>query len=355
MKILYHPYSSMKAGPFKYIETGYLRGFQKAGCSTRIWDGKNANTLKQALSVFKPDVFIGYLRGGNSYNYLNSEWCTGKTFDLLLDYRKQTGLKVALHTHPDVRNIVNNLDINLTKVDQTCAELFYTQKPPPTNIESIMVQEKFIDCILHPYSSTITSLCFNYWETNGIKVLEEPLAADNFIYKPPFIKRRENLDISYIGGWWPFKGIQLDKYLLPLHKRFGDRLNVFGKGWPHLSCGFITDKAYKKIVWKSKINLVFHEPSQVQRLPLHVNERIFKILALGGFAICDNNPCLKEYFTKDELILFSSPDELIDLCTYYISNNAAREKIIAKGRNAVLTRHTYKKRAEKLLAVLKSQ
>ncbi len=215
-----------------------------------------------------------------------------------------------------------------------------------------MLQENFIDCILHPYSSAITSLCFRYWTDNGIYVLEEPLAADDYFYKPPFIKRKKKYDISYVGGWWPFKGMQLDKYLFPLHKSFSDRLHVFGNGWPHLSGGFINDREFKQTVYKSKINLVFHEPSQVQGLPLHVNERIFKIYALGGFAICDNNPCLHEYFTKDEVKICSSPNELIELCTYYIKNEAARTRIIKNGRRAVLARHTYKKRAEKLLGLL---
>ncbi len=108
MKILYQPYTPMESGPFKYIESGYLRGFQKAGCSTKIWDGKNADALKEILRVYKPDMFIGYLRGGSSVNYLNPEWCNGKAFNLLLNYRKQTGLKIALHTHPDVSKLAEN-------------------------------------------------------------------------------------------------------------------------------------------------------------------------------------------------------------------------------------------------------
>ena len=343
----------MMAGPFKYIEWGYIRGFEKAGCKVLVWDSKDMDFLDEILTNFRPDAFIGYLRGSKHYNYLNFEWCEGKIIESLMSYRKNNGLKVALHTHPDVQTMVKKLNLKLMDGDSSGADKFYKQPPPPTVIERRLVEEQFIDFILHPYSAEITRTCFTYWADQGIKVIEEPLAADDTFYKPPYLKRNKNYDICYIGGWWPFKGIQLDRYLLLLSKHFGNNLAIFGKGWTHLSQGIISDRQYKKIVWRSKINLVFHEPSQVQGIPIHLNERIFKLYALGAFAICDNNLCLKEYFKRDEIVMACCPEQLIDLCKFYLTHKEARDKIANKGREAVLKKHTYKKRAERLLNFFK--
>ena len=105
-------------------------------------------------------------------------------------------------------------------------------------------------------------------------------------------------------------------------------------------------------MWQSRISLVFHEPSQVQGQPVHVNERIFKIYGMGGFAICDDNPCLREYFSDDELVTASCPEEMIEKAKYYLQHPKERQSIARRGHHAVLQRHTYTHRARHLLDTL---
>jgi hypothetical protein len=300
---------------------------------------------------FQPDIFIGFLRRPGTYQ--NFPWLSSEAFPLLNNYRKAKGLKVALHTHPDVARLAEHLHLYFEKNDPSSADGFYTQSLPPTAHEKILVDERFIDLILHCYSKTMTPLCFSYWTEQGIPVLEEPFAADDAVYHPSRLPRLSSHDITYIGGWWPFKGQQLDSYLAPMKQHYGSRLAVYGMGWPRLSEGHVSDRRFKKIAWKSKINLVFHEPSQVQGIPVHVNERIFKLYALGVFALCDNNPCLREYFEDDEVVLCRDPEDMIEKCAYYLSCTRQRAMIARKAHRAVLHKHTYTQRAATLLSTLK--
>lgn len=349
VKILYHPYQ-FRSGPFKYIEQGYLNGFRQTGCTVAVWDGADSRQLRGILDDFRPQLFIGYLR--RSGDYQNFAWLSNECFDMLRAYRRSTGMKVALHAHPDVRRLSAHLNLHFTENDSSHADRFYQQPPPPSPQEEVLAGEGFIDLILHPYSRVLTKLCFAYWLQQGLPVMEEPLAADTATYSKPYLPRLKRYAISYIGGWWPFKGQQLDRFLLPLKQHFNKELAVFGNGWPYSSEGFVSDRRYKQIVWMSKVNLVFHEPSQVQGLAVHVNERIFKLYALGAFAICDNNPCLREYFDEDALVICAEPEEMVAQCSYYLRHPAERRRIAAKGYQTVLQRHTYRDRARALLSAL---
>ncbi len=353
MKLLYQPYiyrEGMDTNPFKYIETGYIRGFEKAGCDVVVWDNVNYAQLEEILDGFKPDLFVGYIRAPRTYE--DSSWMQDPIFYRLNSYRQSHGMKVALHTNPDVQTLTKNLDLHFTEGDRSCADKFYQQKASPTKHERMLIEESFVDLILHSFSRTLTQPCFKSWLSAGIDVLEEPLALDDTVFKKTLFPRSKSYDLSYAGGWWPFKGQQLDKYLFPMKDHFGVQLGVFGKGWPHLSEGHVSDKEFIRIVRRSKINLVFHEPSQVQKIPVHVNERIYKLYGMGGFALCDNNPCLKEYFNEDEIVFCSNPEEMIDKAEYYLKNKQERVKIAENGHRAVMARHTYYHRASALISRL---
>lgn len=354
-RVLFHTYTTLGSGPFYYIDNGYIRGLKKAGCAVRIWNGGNINQLIRLLKEFRPNVFLGYLRGGAANNYGNHSWARGQMFEALMNYKIQHGMQVALWTHPDVQKLTKTLELSLVEGDVSGADKFYHQPPPPLDAENEIINNKFIDLILHTYSSEVTRCCYQYWRDHGIPVLETPLAADDAIYRRPIIRRKKSFDISYIGGWWPFKSTQLDKYLLPLDQNLNNRLTVFGRGWPHLSKGTISDRDFRKVVWKTKISLVFHEPSQIQGKSIHVNERIYKLYALGAFTICDNNPCLHEYFSDDEIVIAKEPEELTELCKFYLNNDSTRNAIAMKGYRAVLARHTYYHRAKTILTALQSR
>ncbi len=93
-----------------------------------------------------------------------------------------------------------------------------------------------------------------------------------------------------------------------------------------------------KIYRQSKINL---------NISLHciesgVNQRIFDIMAAGGFVLSNYQKELEELFVPgEEIVLFHNEAELEELVAYYLAHPKERQEIAAKGQQKVLTCYTY--------------
>ena len=78
--------------------------------------------------------------------------------------------------------------------------------------------------------------------------------------------------------------------------------------------------------------------------------RIFDILGCGGFVLSNYQPELPELFTPDEeLVAYSSPEELKELVAYYLEHDKERKEIAHNGFEKVKTHYTYPIRLEQML------
>ncbi len=137
-------------------------------------------------------------------------------------------------------------------------------------------------------------------------------------------------------------------------------LHVYGDSWknspffgnPGLVCHNQVDIAESIAAWKaSKISLnimSWHKGG--------FTERIANMLLAGTVAVSDKSWYLEENF-KDgrEMVLFDllERDKLAEQIKYLLAHEEKRKKIAAAGRKRALAEHTWKKRAEELLEVLK--
>lgn len=88
----------------------------------------------------------------------------------------------------------------------------------------------------------------------------------------------------------------------------------------------------------SAVNLNFTTRAIRSGLPL----RIFDILSSGGFCLTGYQSELTEYFTPGtHLDFFSSKEELIEKCEYYLENESRRAEIAAAGFEEICARHTF--------------
>ena len=101
-----------------------------------------------------------------------------------------------------------------------------------------------------------------------------------------------------------------------------------------------------RIFHLSKVNLnITIKPIQTG-LPL----RIFDILGCGGFLMTNYQAELPEYFEIGrDLEAYSSPDELIDKCAYYLTHEDVRKQIAQNGYRKVCEQHTYLHRIKTML------
>lgn len=162
-------------------------------------------------------------------------------------------------------------------------------------------------------------------------------------------------DISFCGSYWPYKGINFQKYLFQfLRPECNYNFKVFGNGgWgiPQF-CGAAEDENLKHIFRSSKINLNVSE-IHAQAYGVEHCERIYKVLLSKGLLISDYNKDIAEnIFNNGEIVWCQNPEEMKNNVDYYLSNLDKRESFIQNGYNKVIQSETYFHRLNFLLSSL---
>lgn len=103
-----------------------------------------------------------------------------------------------------------------------------------------------------------------------------------------------------------------------------------------------------KVYQCSKINLNFTLPSIESGVP----QRVFDVLAYGGFLMTNTQPELSSCFTSGEdLVVFHNLAELKELAAYYLAHEEERACIAACGKRTVLQNYTYEHLMERVLSL----
>ena len=100
------------------------------------------------------------------------------------------------------------------------------------------------------------------------------------------------------------------------------------------------------IFHESKINLNTTSKAIRSGLPL----RIWDILSCGGFVLSNYQEEIPHFLTVGEhLDIYTSIEELLDKCHYYLSHEKERKEIAENGYTEVCTHHTYEIRLTEML------
>ncbi len=106
-----------------------------------------------------------------------------------------------------------------------------------------------------------------------------------------------------------------------------------------------------KVFHLSKINLNMTIKPIQTGLPL----RIFDIMGCGGFLMTNYQAELPEYFEiGKDLEAYSSLEELVDKCAYYLEHEEERKRIALQGYEAVKRFHTYPLRIAEMIRSVSS-
>lgn len=99
----------------------------------------------------------------------------------------------------------------------------------------------------------------------------------------------------------------------------------------------------------SKINLNMTIKPIQTGLPL----RIFDICGCGGFLMTNYQAELPDYFEiGTDIVAYSSMDELVDKCAYYLNHEEERRQIAQNGYQKVKSLHTYQNRILQMLRTI---
>lgn len=108
-------------------------------------------------------------------------------------------------------------------------------------------------------------------------------------------------------------------------------------------------KETPKVYHLSKINLNVTNRSIQTGLSL----RIFDVLAAGGFLITNYQEELTDFFEiGKDLEVYSSLDELLDKCTYYLTHEDERYAIAQNGYEKVKSMHTVQLRVAQIVSTI---
>ena len=112
----------------------------------------------------------------------------------------------------------------------------------------------------------------------------------------------------------------------------------------HGTCNSLTEMPV--IFNSSKININTTSKAIRSGIPL----RVFDILSCGGFLISNFQQELMEFFTPGkDLVMYSSLDECVELCRYYLERENERRDIASAGLETLTKFHTYKIRLAQMI------
>lgn len=93
-----------------------------------------------------------------------------------------------------------------------------------------------------------------------------------------------------------------------------------------------------------------NEISEFNEVPGYmINERIFQVILSGGFAISDNNPIVKKFFTGDEVPYAETKEEFKKLIDYFRTHQDERLPYMVRARKRIMREHLYTHRMAKFL------
>lgn len=130
-------------------------------------------------------------------------------------------------------------------------------------------------------------------------------------------------------------------------------LAVYGGSWsPEL-----LDPKYLRGTWipndelhryYSSAEIVLNDHWADMRAEGFISNRVYDVLASGGFVVSDRVPGMDERFDGG-VATFDTGDELIAVVDHFLAHPTEREERAARGRAAVLARHTFDHRAASII------
>jgi|GEM_PF-2662740 len=334
-------------GAFECIDEGFLAGYRELGCQVAPWtDSPGEPTMRDMLGSFGPTHIVACMHNPDR---TLSRWTYDGSVAKLLNAAAHVSARM---NPPDVASFFGSSGIDFSRFPEFGVSSFYTRPGALTADERRVLGSGVVDLVRTPLAMDAIGACFRSVLETGVSVLEEPHAADTGRHPPVVTDDPSAYAASFVGRCWPFKWAHMEPYINALRDRFGDRLAVFGSGWPEgVSRGAIDDAGFARVVAKSSVCLSLHEPTQVLDRPFAQNERVFKLLSMGACVVSDANLVLAAQFDAgEELLLADSPDAMVALVEQVGDDPALGRAIAAAGRTRVLAEHTYAHRARRLLA-----
>jgi hypothetical protein len=324
-------------GP-SYVFNGWRRVFEALGHEWFFWR-PGAVPAHDAFARSAPDLFIG------------------STFDLDRATEKclqeRPHCRVALYASAwgpliDELDLAQYPIVAVTADEKRRLEAFRTRTGKPDFV-FLHVTPRYLEPVL------------GGWRTIGIEPAGILNAADTFSYLGGTERPELAADVAFVGGYWPYKARNLDRYIVPLCDPSllyrGSPANLSVKIWGNQRwpvpnyLGPLREELARDVFRSATVCPNVGEP-HATRYGFDLVERPFKVLCAGGFCVSDHTDCTSEVFAAGELPVAHNHWSFCEAVCHFAHNPQDREPYMRAGRKAVLTRHTYFHRVAQVFAQL---
>jgi len=313
-----------------YIYTGLQKAFISDGHECVFWDTKSLAAF-DIFDMFEPDMFIG-----QGYNLSRA---TIKCIKARPDIKVL--LKVGCWGA-----VCDDVDTEQYPILMRTTE----EAGQVEQISSFLSQDNLVLFnYVHPNRK---NYLMQHWEKSVAKTIGLLPAADTIEYSQGQFDENLQSQICFVGGYWPYKGQNLDKYIIPLCYPVGKyNIKIFGnQPWPVPQyMGMANNQTVRNLFSSSLICPNVSEP-HANVFGFEINERVFKLAASKAFFISDPIASLTEdIFTKDEAVVAANPGQFHALVEEAIHNPRVRDKHISGCYETVMKHHTYKHRTKQIM------
>jgi spore maturation protein CgeB len=185
-----------------------------------------------------------------------------------------------------------------------------------------------------------------------------PLACHPDVHRPleltPGERRKFGSKLSFMGAGYPNRRMAFRRFV-------GRDFKIWGTEWEgdhileplvQLSGARISSEDCVKIFNATDVNLNLHSSIQADRIVTggdFVNPRTFELAGCGAFQVVDQRQLLPELFAPDELAVFHSVEEMVEMVDYYQGRPEERLDMARRSRKRALAEHTYAARMQALM------
>jgi hypothetical protein len=312
--VVYDGFDMSLSNAYQTTRYGYYHGFEQVGVQPSFVQHKDIASLPS-------DNYIFWLTC-DDYNYLNNR---------------------ALNIIRESRHFVQ---VNCWFDGMKILHLQYKAPSPD-------VSEKALRGITYTEPSFVWGTvpesylwAYQGWAERGFKVVSLPWACDTARYypvlgRPPFI----NVEVAFVGGYRPYKESQYQDYLYPFDYQ------VWGYSeWPDKYNGVLPYDAERLLYHNARVSPTISEPQFT--ITGDTVERPFKVMGSGGLTVFDCVPAYRELFTSGESLIPDSVEMYQHMVRIMLEDDDLNHHYREVGYKAIMERHTYKHRCEKVLREL---
>ena len=191
-------------------------------------------------------------------------------------------------------------------------------------------------------SWTSSRVACEWYIVEGARPVYMPEGFNIDVFKPMDVE--QDIPVSFVGNAYGFR-TSVIKYL----KKYKIPVQTFGKGWP--GSKWVDNIA--SIFNRSQINIGMGGIGYSEALT-NVKGRDFEIPATGGgLYLTSFNADLAQHFNiGNEIICYSSRDELIELVRYYLKHSDEAAKIAGNAHRRSIREHRWLHRYIKICNIL---